>query len=136
MSFHSFFFSHVIIQVISHVLVGIILGFNVFFNTEMIILLLFDSDLSRSNVRSVFTVFTFKTFNVFSEIIAITVNSINISSESDDFDILLGVHIFYPGNFFFSVIKRSSFLSDIVTSGFDDSVLLVDSLESFLQIKF
>ena len=136
MSFHSFFFSHVIIQIISHVLVGVILGFNVFFDTEMSILFLFNSDLGRSDISAVFTIFAFKTFNIFSEVVAISINSVNISSEGDDFNILLRVHVFYSGTFFFSVIKRSSFCSDIVTSGFNNSVLLIDSYESFLQIKF
>jgi hypothetical protein len=70
-------------------LVGVILGFNVFFNSEEIILLLFDSDLSRSDIGSVVTVLAFKTFDVFSEVVAISVNSVNISSEGDDFNILL-----------------------------------------------
>ena len=105
MSLHGFLLSGEVTKVLSHVGVRVGLRIDVFSDSEQVVLSLLDLDIVSSDGASEVNVSSFGLLDVLSEVVAVLRNSVDILSQSDALDVLLGVEVLHSGDFSLVVLE-------------------------------
>jgi hypothetical protein len=88
-SLESFFLGQVVVKVVSHVGVRVSLVFNVFFDGVDLVFFLFVLDFVGPDFATDIDITSFSSVNVLSVVVTVSRNSVDVSSQGSDLNILV-----------------------------------------------
>ena len=126
----------VVVEVLAHVLVRVLLVLDVLATRVQVLLLLLQLDVHRAKLAAQVDVPGFGSLDVLAEVVAVGGDAVDVLSEGDDLDGLLGVEVFDSGDLSLVVVELSLFGLDVVAPRVDRSLCLLNFRQSLFQVKF